>query len=68
VLVWKEDKEKVEEKSESLDKFKTFESMVEDEMDLKTKCLRSDRGGEFTSKEFDIFYECNSLYWNLLSI
>jgi transposase InsO family protein len=26
--------------------------MVEHEMDSKIKCLRSDNGGEFTSKEF----------------
>jgi transposase InsO family protein len=26
--------------------------MVENEMDSRTKCLRSDNGGEFTSKEF----------------
>jgi hypothetical protein len=26
--------------------------MVENEMDLKIKCLRFDNGGEFTSKEF----------------
>ena len=26
--------------------------MVENEMDSKTKCLRYDNGGEFTSKEF----------------
>jgi transposase InsO family protein len=26
--------------------------MVENETDLKIKCLRSDNGGEFTSKEF----------------
>jgi transposase InsO family protein len=27
--------------------------MVENETDLKIKCLRSDNGGEFTSKEFN---------------
>jgi transposase InsO family protein len=26
--------------------------MVENEMDSRIKCLRSDNGGEFTSKEF----------------
>jgi transposase InsO family protein len=30
---------------------------VENEMDLKIKCLRSDRGGEFTSDEFNSFCE-----------
>jgi transposase InsO family protein len=32
--------------------------MVENEMDSKIKCLRSDNGGEFTSKEFMDY--CNS--------
>ena len=33
--------------------FKTFKSLVENETDLKIKCLRSNREGEFTSYEFD---------------
>ena len=39
-------------KSEDFDCFKIFKKMVERETDLKLKCLRSDRGGEFTSQEF----------------
>jgi transposase InsO family protein len=31
--------------------------LVENETDLKIKCLRSDNGGEFTSDEFDEFCE-----------
>jgi transposase InsO family protein len=30
--------------------------MVENEIDSKIKCLRSDNGGEFTSKEFIDYY------------
>jgi hypothetical protein len=37
-------------KSESFEKFKVYKEMVENEMDSNIKCLRSDNGGEFTSK------------------
>jgi hypothetical protein len=39
-------------KSESFENFKIYKEMVENEMDSKIKCLRSDNGGDFTSKEF----------------
>jgi hypothetical protein len=39
-------------KLESFEKFKIYKEMVENEMDSRIKCLRSDNGGEFTSKEF----------------
>jgi transposase InsO family protein len=39
-------------KSEDFENFKVYKEMVENEMDSKTKCLRYDNGGEFTSKEF----------------
>jgi hypothetical protein len=39
-------------KSEAFENFKIYKEMVENEMDSKIKCLRSDNGGEFTSKEF----------------
>jgi hypothetical protein len=47
----------LKEKSEAFEKFKAFKDLVENETDLKIKCLRSDRGGEFTSYEFDEFCE-----------
>jgi len=47
----------LKEKSESLDKFKVFKMMVENEIGEKLKCLRSDIGGEFTSHEFNAFCE-----------
>jgi hypothetical protein len=37
-------------KSESFENFKIYKEMVENEMDSKIKCLRSDNGGYFTSK------------------
>jgi hypothetical protein len=40
-------------KSEALKKIKAFKSHVENETDLKIKCLRSDIGGEFISDEFN---------------
>jgi transposase InsO family protein len=45
------------EKSEAFEKFKAFKAYVENETDLKIKCLRSDNGGEFTSNEFNKFCE-----------
>jgi transposase InsO family protein len=45
-------------KSEAFENFKIYKEMVENEMDSRIKCLRSDNGGEFTSKEFMDY--CNS--------
>jgi transposase InsO family protein len=42
--------------SKESENFKTYKGMVETETKLKIKCLRSDNGGEFTSKEFMEFY------------
>ena len=39
-------------KSEDFENFKVYKEMVENEMDSKIKCLRSDNGREFSSKEF----------------
>lgn len=39
-------------KSEAFERFKVFRKRVERETDLKIKCLRSDKGGEFTSQDF----------------
>jgi hypothetical protein len=37
-------------KSRAFEDFKIYKEMVEIEIVLKIKCLRSDNGGEFTSK------------------
>ena len=47
----------LKEKSEAFEKFKEFKSLVEKEVNSKIGTLRTDRGGEFTSKEFHEF--CN---------
>jgi transposase InsO family protein len=39
-------------KSKGFENFNIYKEMVENEMDSRIKCLRSDNGGEFTSKEF----------------
>ena len=44
-------------KDEAFEKFKSFKALVENKLDHKIKCLRSDRGGEFTSNEFFDFFE-----------
>ena len=43
-------------KDEAFEKFKILKTLVENELDLKIKCLRSDQGGEYISDEF--FYFC----------
>lgn len=45
------------EKYEALGKIKTFKYLVENLTDFKINFLRYDRGGEFTSNEFDYFCE-----------
>ena len=43
------------EKREALQCFKDFQKLVEKEKGLFIKCLRTDRGGEFTSSELNEF-------------
>ena len=40
-------------KSETFEKFKEFQNEVENQLDKTIKLLRSDRGGEYMSQEFD---------------
>jgi transposase InsO family protein len=40
-------------KSETFEKFKEFQKEVENQLDRKIKQLRSDRGGEYLSFEFE---------------
>ena len=44
-------------KSEVLSRFKVWKAEVEKEQGRSMKCLRSDNGGEFTSREFQSFCE-----------
>ena len=45
--------------AEALQGFKKFRMMAEAEIKRKLKCARSDRGGEFLSKEFILYCEEN---------
>ena len=51
----------LKEEYEAFDKLKIFKNRVENESSIKIKCLRSNRGGEFTSREFNIFCEANGI-------
>jgi hypothetical protein len=57
----------LKEKSEAFNKFKSFKTLVENEIEIKIKCLRSDNGGEITSKEFDLFCETHGIKRQLSS-
>jgi transposase InsO family protein len=57
----------LKEKSDAFEKFKAFKAYVENETDLNIKCLRSDNGGEFTSKEFNTFCEDHEINTHFLS-
>jgi transposase InsO family protein len=54
-------------KNEYFENFKEFKALVENEADLKIKCLRSDKGGEFISNEFEEFFETHGIKINFLS-
>jgi transposase InsO family protein len=43
-------------KSEALDVFKNFKVLIEKKSDKAIKILRTDGGGEYTSKEFEAFF------------
>jgi hypothetical protein len=43
------------EKSEAFEQFRWYLARVEKEIGKRLKCLRSDRGGEFISHEFNKF-------------
>lgn len=51
----------LKENSEAFENFKVFKNRVENESGLKINFLWYDRGGEFTSNEFNSFYEVNGI-------
>jgi transposase InsO family protein len=42
-------------KDKALNCFKIYKAEVENQLEKKIKCIRSDRGGEYFSNEFDLF-------------
>ena len=49
------------EKSEAIEAFKRFKARVEKEIEKDIQCLRTDRGGEYTSNEFANMCESNGI-------
>ena len=49
------------EKSEAFTIFKNYKNLVEKETGAFIRCLRTDRGGEFTSDEFKVFCKANGI-------
>ena len=49
-------------KSNVFNTFKKWKALVENETGKKLKCLRSDNGGEYYSKEFDNYYSYNGIH------
>jgi len=47
----------MKEKFEAFENFKIVKTLYENQIDCKLKCLRCDKGWEFTSREFDDFCE-----------
>ena len=45
----------LKEKSEAFAKFKIFKALTENQTGRKVKAIKSDRGGEFSSKQFKDF-------------
>jgi len=48
-------------KSETLENFKKFKAFVENQSGNKIKSLRTNRGGEFLSNDFNLFCEKNGI-------
>jgi len=53
----------ISEKSQQLNEFKTFEAMMERQHRVKIRCLRSDGGGEYSSKEVQNYLKTRGIRW-----
>lgn len=55
----------LKEKGEAFERFKKLKACIEQEAGVSIKTLRTDRGGEFTSREFNTFCEENGIQRHL---
>lgn len=51
----------MENKAEVLEKFKEYKNRVENELNAKIKCLRSDNGTEYINRAFDIYLKSSGI-------
>ena len=51
----------IKRKSDVFDTFKKWKALVENEKGKRLKCLRSDNGGEYCSKELDNYCSYNGI-------
>ncbi|MCI02950.1 retrovirus-related pol polyprotein from transposon tnt 1-94 [Trifolium medium] len=56
------------EKSEALATFQKFKALVENETKLRIQCLRTDRGGEYTSTAFNEFCDIHGIRRQLTAV
>ena len=49
----------IKHKDEALEKFQIFKALVENELDLKIKCFRFDRGGEYINQMNSLIFVNN---------
>lgn len=54
-------------KSEAFECFRTFKTLVENQSGKRILRVRSDRGGEFTSRQFNVFYESAGIHRELMA-
>jgi transposase InsO family protein len=52
----------IRQKSDVFDTFKKWKALVENETGKSLKCLRSDNGGEYCSKEFDDYCSYHGIH------
>lgn len=57
----------LKQKFDALVAFKRFKVLPENDKETKIKCLRTDRGDEFKSKEFDVFCDSNGIKRQLMA-
>jgi len=55
----------LKEKKEVLGKFKEFKNLVEKQSECKLKCLKTDKGGEYVSRDFDDYCKENGIVHQL---